>query len=193
MKKIVLWVSVLAICAVSFQSCCMTRVNSVTKAKNPQTSELLADLDVRSEKVSYTYQTTIKSSKIAIDVNDLKDNAVYEALKKVGADVMVAPQFMINCQACLFETTYEITVTGYPAYYTNIRQMPVAEKTEMKELKEGTSYVIVRKSSDDNLLEVDKNIIFVPYKDHGCRFNIDETVIDHVVMSNKGAKNKNVK
>lgn len=188
MKKTILWISVLAICAMSFQSCCVTRVNSVTKANNPQTAELLADLDVRSDKVTYIYQTTIKSSKIAINVNELKDNAVYEALKKVGADVLVAPQFMINCQSCLLETNYEITVTGYPAYYTNIRQLPVAEKIEMKELKEGASYVIVRKTANNDLVDVDKEIIYVPSKDNGCKLDIDKTVIDHVVLTNKEDK-----
>lgn len=188
MKKISLWVLNIALFAMSFQSCCVTRVNSVTKVKTPKTAELLADLDVRDDKVSYTYQVTIKNHQIGISEDEIKDNAVYEALKKVGADVMVAPQFLINKQQCFFETTYEVVVTGYPAYYTNIRQMPLEERTEMQELKEGASYVIVRKSADGKLIEVDKEIIFAPAKNNSCVVNVDDTVVEHVVMSNKENK-----
>lgn len=193
MKKTALWVSVLVLTVMALSSCCTTKMTSVTKMKTPSTAEVMADLDIRTEKITHNYQVVLKKS-LLIDEEELKENAVFDALKKVGADVLVAPQFQIFKKSCLEETTVDIVVTGYPAYYTNFRQKAVADKIEMRELKEGASYVIIKKNSDNKEIEVDKDIIVAPAKcNHGngdVKLDINETTVDHVVLTNKGGKGK---
>lgn len=187
MKKIVLWVSVLVLSVITFSSCCTTRVSSVTRVTEPLTGGVLADLDIRTEKITHTYEVVIKNS-IMTNEEELKMNAVFEALKNVGADVLVAPQFKVTRTVCQFKATYEVVVTGYPAYFVNFKQKSIGEKLELRELKEGASYIIVKKTSDNNDVEYDNNIIRVTEKTNKVTFDVNESDLDHVVFTGKGKR-----
>jgi len=165
-------------------SCCTVRTVSDTRTTSPEESELMADLDIRENKITHTYTTTIKYT-VLINEEALKRNAVYEALAKIGADVLVAPQFMVKKETCSFRTDYEIIVTGYPAYYTNMREKPKAEKVEMRELKEGATYVMVKKTADNKDVEISTELIIVPTKDGCKRIDLNNTDLDHVVLKGK--------
>lgn len=186
MKKFYDFLTVIA-CLLAVSSCCVMRTTTVTQTVTPRTNDLIADLDVRSDKVSETFTTEL-SNKELVKLDDLKDNAVYEALKKIGADILVAPQYKITKEICNSTTVYTIVVSGYPAFYTNFRQMPMAEKVELRELKEGASYVVVKKSAGNSDIDYDKNIIVVPVKG-GCQtLDMDDVTLDKVVLRGKHAK-----
>lgn len=174
-------------CLLAVSSCCVMRTTTITKTFTPVTNNLIADLDVRSEKVTETFTTEIKKKEF-VKEEDLRSNAVYEALKKVSADILVAPQYKITRDICNSTIVYTIVVSGYPAYYTNFRQMPMVEAVELRELKEGASYVVVKKSSANNDLDYDRNIIVVPVKG-GCKtLDLDDAILDRVVLRGKNAK-----
>lgn len=185
MKKFICYLTVIA-CLLSVSSCCVMRTTTVTKTVTPMTGELLAELEVRSDKVSETFTSEFGKREIVRE-GDLKDNAVYEALKKIGADVLVAPQYKITKEICDSKITYTVVVSGYPAFYTNFRQVPMVEKTELRELKEGASYVIVKKSSSNNDVDYDKNIIVVPVN-RGCQtLDMDDVTLDKMILRGKNA------
>lgn len=177
-------------CLFAVTSCCTTRTTSITQTKMPVTRGIIADLDVRSEKITETYTVEVKN-KLAVDEEELKANAVFDALKKVGADILVAPQFRINSERCNSRTYYNIVVSGYPAYYTNFRQMPAADRIELRELKEGASYVVVKKSVANNDLEYDKDIIVVPVRGGGNQtLDLNEVELERIVLNGNGKKIK---
>lgn len=179
---------IVGVCLFVASSCCTMRTTTVTKVMSPQTGDIIANLDVRTERITHTYVVE-SENKDFTKIDDLKSNAVYEALKKINGDVLVAPQYKINREICKKSTTFTIEVSGYPAFYTNFRQMPIGEKCELRELKEGASYVIVTKSSDNNDVDIDRNIIVVPVRS-GCHvIDMDQTTLDKVVFKGKNRKN----
>jgi hypothetical protein len=81
--------------------------------QNIEISPLLADLVISEEKITHEYIHNTKG-----DINNAKDCAVHDALRKYGnADVLVAPQFDIE----LKNGVERIIVSGYPAKYKNFR------------------------------------------------------------------------
>ena len=138
MKK-VLFISIVTLGCITLNSCIYSQsetpyVQSVNaqkavpsnmnfKTANTQDvriSPLLADLVISEEKITFEYHHNTNG-----DVNNAKDCAVYDALRKYGnADVLVAPQFDIK----LNNGVERIIVSGYPAKYKNFRN----DKTQKK-------------------------------------------------------------
>lgn len=76
-----------------------------------------ADLEVSENKIYYEYIPSKREKKLELEW--LKSNAVYAALEKYGkADVLVSPQYSITKKNAKI---LSIKVSGYPAYYKNIR------------------------------------------------------------------------
>ena len=77
---------------------------------------VVVDLDVKQTKVSGTAMSTAGK---AVSIENIKNEAVSNALKTAKADVLVEP---------IFETTTtnghtSVTVTGFPATYINFRNV----------------------------------------------------------------------
>lgn len=77
-----------------------------------------ADLKVSPEKISYTFIP--ESSHNRCGEKAVIETAVAEALKNAGknADVLINPQYEIKKSG---KKIKYVVVTGYPAFYTNIR------------------------------------------------------------------------
>lgn len=118
MKKLFLACSVaivLASCTTSFKT---ATVNSVS---NSVVSVTTADLQVSSKKISYTYypNATVRRG----GYKNIKATAISEALRaNGGGDVLVECQEATTKYTGLFgKKIKSITVSGYPATYTNFK------------------------------------------------------------------------
>lgn len=86
---------------------------------------VLADMEVKEEKTSATINARGKRIN-----DDLKNQAVAEAVKKSNADVLVEPRFESTIQG----RKITLTVTGYPATYKNFHTI---NQDEVELLKAG--------------------------------------------------------
>ena len=86
-------------------------------------AQLLADLDVKSVKVSGT-----STGKKDVPLDNIKQNAVADAVKNANADVLVEPRFDVVSSS----SSNTVTVTGFPATYKNIRLMKNGDTTLVK-------------------------------------------------------------
>ena len=162
-------------------SCTTTKsVSSTTsnaRTLDPETPEMVADLEVANMKVTGEFKADFGTDE-AVNEQMLKDNAVYNALKTMKADVLVAPQYHV-----VKETSgrkyYTVTVTGYPAFYRNFRPMPV-ERIANIELKEinGMVFLITK----NNFNEAMGYQIVVPSDKKVQTLEIDQTMLDQVTL-----------
>lgn len=118
MKKVFLFSAlVLAVssCTTSYKTASVNRITSQVVAV------ATADLEVSNKKITYTYNTTAAVRRGGL--TNIKATAIAEALKvNGGGDVLLESQEAIIKKRGLFRTKIEsITVTGYPAVYTNIK------------------------------------------------------------------------
>lgn len=117
-KKII----VAALAALTLSSC-STLYQSASQAEvtSPVAAAALADLDVSSEKISYTLVPTRKVRKGGLQ--NCINTAIKEALKANGnGDVLIETQQAVVQRAGLFACKIKsVTVTGYPAKYKNFR------------------------------------------------------------------------
>lgn len=81
-----------------------------------------ADLQV-AERITYSYTPTKQVRRAGLP--NCKKAAISEALAQNGnADLLVEPQFVVSVRRGLFSTKVkEVTVTGRPAKYVNIRSL----------------------------------------------------------------------
>ena len=85
-------------------------------------SPLLADLIISEEKITHEYLHDTNG-----DINNAKECAVYDALRKYGnADVLVTPQFDVE----LDNGVKKVVVSGYPAKYKNFRNSSISSVSE---------------------------------------------------------------
>ena len=162
-------------------SCTTTKsvssTTSTARTLDPETPELVADLEVANMKVTGEFKADFANEE-AVNEQLLKDNAVYNALKTMKADVLVAPQYHV-----VKETSgrkyYTVTVTGYPAFYRNFRPMPV-ERIANIELKEinGMVFLITK----NNFNEAMGYQIVVPSDKKVQTLEIDQTMLDQVTL-----------
>ncbi len=162
-------------------SCTTTKsvssTTSTARTLDPETPELVADLEVANMKVTGEFKADFGTDE-AVNEQMLKDNAVYNALKTMKADVLVAPQYHV-----VKETSgrkyYTVTVTGYPAFYRNFRPMPV-ERIANIELKEinGMVFLITK----NNFNEAMGYQIVVPNDKKVQTLEIDQTMLDQVTL-----------
>mgnify|MGYP000441956279 CR=1 FL=1 len=113
---------VVAIGAAILLSSCKTVTNTTVTSdvEGPTVIQkpVVADLDVKETKVSGT-----ATAKRSVPVEEVKQMAVADALTTSNADVLVEPRYEITKD---FRST-TVTVTGYPATYTNFRPMEIQD------------------------------------------------------------------
>ncbi|MDE7111494.1 MAG: hypothetical protein K2O38_06295 [Muribaculaceae bacterium] len=95
----------------------------------------VANVDVSKEKAQHTFNWQWNPAN-ALSLNSVKKSAAAELLMEQKADVLVEPQYVINRRG-LFRGG-SITVTGYPAKYTDFRPMT---ETDAKLLGESSPKV----------------------------------------------------
>ena len=134
MKKIIV---ASAIVAMALSSCTSVQQTASTRdVTAPVAAAALADFEVSSEKITYTYVPTRKVRKSGL--TNCINAAISEALKVHGnADVLIETQQAIVQRTGIFAgKIMSVTVTGYPAKYKNFRSAD--EETVKAVLIEGT-------------------------------------------------------
>lgn len=84
---------------------------------------MTAELDIKDTKVK-----GVAFGKISTPIDQLKDNAIANALKTVNADVLVEPIFEIVRTS----SRIDVIVTGYPGTYKNFRLMTEDDKKKLR-------------------------------------------------------------
>lgn len=84
----------------------------------------VADMDVRPEKASCTTSWPYNPF-VRISVEREKTNTEARLLKETECDVIIEPQYIITKRG--FLRGGSVTVTGYPAKYTNFHKMTPEE------------------------------------------------------------------
>jgi hypothetical protein len=109
----------------------------------------MASLDVAAKKINYVYYPEIKDSK-SLSQDQLIKNAVYAALQSNGGgDELVGLSYYITVRRGFFvKKVRSISVSGYPATYTNFREPTEADKEAVETLSRSKMY---RQSKLDNL------------------------------------------
>jgi len=52
------------------------------------------------------------------EYSELKSAAAYDAIKKAGCDILIAPRYVVETSNVLFYRTVTVRVYGYPGKYT---------------------------------------------------------------------------
>ncbi|HCQ72613.1 MAG TPA: hypothetical protein DIT75_04340 [Rikenellaceae bacterium] len=89
------------------------------------TSDSKVSLNVSPQRITYVYRPSSDDAK-SLGVEQLKRNAVYEALESNGGyDVLVGINYFITAKHGLFcKQVTSIKLSGYPATYKNFRDAP---------------------------------------------------------------------
>lgn len=126
MKNIYLFiaVSILFLASCTSQHAITTKTADIYGAGVIQ-KPVLADMEVKEEKTSATINARGKRIN-----DDLKNQAVAEAVKKSNADVLVEPRF----ESTIKGRKITLTVTGFPATYKNFHTI---KQDEVELLKAG--------------------------------------------------------
>ena len=112
----------------------------------------MADIDVKTEKVTGTYTERKRA-----DEKRIKQNAVYNALANgAKGDLLVAPQYEI-----VKDTRFKgakvksitVTVTDYPAFYKNFRPVPKQTELEIREVSPKVPFVVISKDAQGKPLD----------------------------------------
>lgn len=122
MKKVILAAAVVCLSLTA----CTTITKTATSIEVPTaiSSQSVADLNVSSSRVSYTYRPT--SDERRGGTQNVINCAIQAALKaNGGGDVLVAPEYSITKKSGLFggKKVKEVVVSGYPATYKNFRSV----------------------------------------------------------------------
>lgn len=121
------------IAALALSSCSSIRHTSATADVDTRVvSFTVADVDVRPEKVSATQSWGFNPFK-RIDVGLVKTNTTARLVNENNADVLVEPQYIVEHRG--FLRGGSVTVTGYPATYSNFHKMTPEEAKIFNEVK----------------------------------------------------------
>lgn len=110
--------------AILMSSCSTHKMLVNSTSVNPAIeSTTMATIKVGEKRISYTYVPSKHDSK-ALSESQLIQNAMYMALAANGnADVLVKVNSFVTYKKGLFgKRAISISVSGYPAYYTDFRQ-----------------------------------------------------------------------
>ncbi|MBS1617239.1 MAG: hypothetical protein JST76_01885 [Bacteroidetes bacterium] len=128
----------------SISSCKMTAVTTTSttaKARDIPAAPIIqnpniADLDVKERKVTGTYTDKNKTEEYA------KNRAVYDALEKSAADVLVEPSYTIEHD--WGSGAISVTVEGFPATYKNFRNPTTEDSLAL-------GWKVIQKSSEPEM------------------------------------------
>lgn len=94
-------------------------LNKTVDIQTTITAVTAAELDISETRVSMTDSWRIKLFS-PTDLDQRKSNLIVKLCREVGADVLVDPQFTFTKRPL---GGGKLTVSGYPAKYTNFRSM----------------------------------------------------------------------
>ena len=99
----------------------VTKTATTVDVNNGLNSASTVDLEISSNKISYTHKTKAKERRAG--KKNVINSAVSAALQaNVGADVLVAPEYVTVKKLGLFGSKIKtVIVTGYPAKYKNFK------------------------------------------------------------------------
>jgi len=105
---------------------------------------VIGEMEVDIEKVT----GTVERSGRVTNIESLKVLAMNDAIKTAGADILVEPTFEIISENSI--TT--VTVTGYPASYTNFRSITMDDVPllEVGQLQKASVYEVQEQSVQQN-------------------------------------------
>jgi hypothetical protein len=166
---------------------------STARTVDPEVFVYMADLDIKMEKVrgEFTFE-----KRLNITEKNMIENAIFGALDKVKADFIVGLQTQVSSE---YTSTgklkaKKVIVTGYPAYFKNIRPVP-KEMTQFtaEALKSDTPYIIRETIGGEEKSYV---LITTTNKEEFCpvlKLDPEQLSVDHLTFKNKkGDKNKEV-
>lgn len=109
---------------------------------------MVADLNIKN-KIEATKTWNFKPFHIGEPkLNTLKGNFIAEILKENNADVLLEPQFLFS------KTSYgerRLTVTGYPATYSNFRKATEADLEALKKSKPANERTVYNLNSNGGI------------------------------------------
>ena len=149
MKKV--FVLIMAIVAVS--SCALTRAGIQTaEVKSPVVSTTITTLVVAAEPVTFIYSPSKAEAK-ALSLRELEANALYLALQEFGGDEMVKVSYYVDGKTRLFwrlrgPKIKSISVTGYPATYTEFREPTAEDRLNIESVYGTGSNTVVKFSKE---------------------------------------------
>lgn len=175
-----------ALCALFCLSSCNTKtLYSTARTVEPEVKYYMADLDIKTEKIKgeFTFQ-----KRLNVTEKQMIENAIFNALDKVQADFIVGLQTQISSE---FTSTgkliaKKVIITGYPAYYKNIRLVPEKiTKFNAQELKSETPYIITEQVAGE-----DKSYVIITTTNDKeqspvLELNPEELSVDHLTFKNK--------
>lgn len=173
-----------ALCALFCMSSCNVRtLQSTAKEIQPEVGLYVADLDIKTEKVKNEF---VFEKSLRISEKEMIENAIFNALDKIKADYIVGLQTQVSAEYTSNGKlrSKKVIVTGYPAYFKNVRPIP-ANTFTAEELKADTPYII-----KENVAGEEKSYVIIsPEKDNGPILNVDtdELSVDHLTFKNKQA------
>lgn len=172
-----------------FASCGTERTISYTTSIDANNyivdvTPLVATLQVTETHVTGQFEITCKKRAI-VNYDELRDNAIFNALKQSKSDVLVAPQYQIETSIRGSKKFVEVTVVGYPAKYVNFMPAPKAEKLEIKELKNDANYVLIDKDTQGKVCGYR---VVLPYDKNMKTLDLEDATVDKVVLDGSKLK-----
>ena len=181
-----------AVAMMFFASCASntTSISSTARTLELESPSLVADLEVEKTKVTGEFKFECPTKQI-VNEQQLKENAVFNALKTMNADVLVAPQYQI-IREVKAKKYYTVIVTGYPAYYRNFRPTPIERVTNL-EIKEvnGMTFLLTKNNfnetvgyqiivpSDKKAQTIEADITLLD------KLSLDQVVLDQVILKSR--------
>jgi len=159
MKKIKSLLSI-AVCALIVTSCtCYRSAAADYPISTDIKSSTVVDLDVSAKKITYTYSPTAEV--YSLGIQNVINTAVEKALKENGnADVLVGMRYYIEGKRVGFNSyiVYEITVTGFPAFYRNFRPSSSASSSGVKASDDSKNVDNVAKNTQTIVIDNPANV-----------------------------------
>lgn len=186
--KNLLYVTLSAV-VVLFASCATNRVVSYTTSIDANNDDvavkpLMATLQVEEAHVTGEFQWVGKK-RAMVNLEELRDNAIFNALQKKNADVLIAPQYQIETEMRASSKVINVKVIGYPAKYVKFEPAPVANALEVRELKNDANYVLVNTDSKGTVLGYK---VVLPYEKNLKTLDLEDATIDKVILDGNKAK-----
>ena len=187
MKKLSYLVA--GVVALFFASCATNQVVSYTTSLGADNyvvdvTPMVATLQVEDTHVDGEFQWEGKK-RAYVNYDELRDNAIYAALQKRQADVLVAPQYQFVTEIRASRKYIKVFVTGYPAKYVNFEAAPKPSALEVQEMKDNSNYVLVTKDTKGAVCGYQ---IVVPYEKDMKVLDLDETTVEKIVLNGNKAK-----
>ncbi|OYT11165.1 MAG: hypothetical protein B6I18_05250 [Bacteroidetes bacterium 4572_112] len=113
--------------------------------KGIQHTPLITDLEIRSKKVEGKAFGSVSA------ITKLKEEAIFNAVSKSNADLLIEPIYTITTSG----SKATVTVVGWPANYRNFKQMTVADTTVLIMAVDELSKA--PKSVDEQAIAVEKD------------------------------------